>query len=155
MLLLPAGCSRSDHGQATDFALQDADGRSYTLQDFGIADAEQTGKHYLLINFWASWCRPCIKEIPLLKDFAVSHAGRIHVAGLAADRIEPAKAFAQRLDINYPVLYGEYDELSRIMRDYGNHREALPYTVLVSPEGRIVWRHLGLLRLRDLQSLPP
>lgn len=154
LLLSPTGCGSGDYGPAADFALHDADGRLHTLQSFGIADADQTGEHYLLINFWASWCRPCIKEIPLLKDFAISHAGQLQVVGLAADRIEPAKAFAQRLDINYPVLYGEYEELGRIMRDYGNPREALPYTVLISPDGRIIWRRLGLLRLRDLQRLP-
>lgn len=157
MLVLPilSGCNGpKDYGPAASFILHNDQGQPRTLQSFGVGSAEAAGEKYLLINFWASWCKPCIDEIPLLKDYANNHSDQVTVIGIAADRIEPAKVFAHKLEITYPVLFGEHASLGELMRDYGNQSEALPFSVLINPAGQIIWRHTGLLRLRDLQRLP-
>ncbi len=155
LLIGITSCKRAGNfGPAPVFTLQTESGEAKGLKDYGVGSPENIGENYLLINFWASWCKPCIQEIPLLKEFARQHEGEFTVLGIAADRISPAQAFAKRLEIDYPVLYGEYEQLDQVMQDYGNTGQVLPYTVLVSPSGQIIWRHTGLLRLRDLQKLP-
>ncbi len=155
LLLTMTGCNRArNFGTAEEFTLHTENGESRTLQSYGVGSLETIGENYLLINFWASWCKPCIREIPLLKNFSEQQNTNVVVIGIAADRIDPAKAFAERLEINYPVLYGEYNLLSQLMQAYGNAQQALPYTVLINPSGQVIWRHTGLLRRRDLQRLP-
>ncbi len=153
-LVLLACNGPKNHGLAASFNLENDKGQLRTLQSYGVGTAEARGNNYLFINFWASWCKPCIDEIPLLKQYANNHPDQMRVIGIAVDRIEPAKVFAQRLQIDYPVLFGEHALLGELMQAYGNQREVLPYSVLVDPGGRIIWKHVGLLRERDLQRLP-
>ncbi len=153
-MLLQACDGTRHYGPAGDFSLTTGAGEKRTLHSYGIGTPEQPGSHYLLINFWASWCRPCVQEIPLLKKLAADHNDELIVLGIAADRLEPAQAFAQRMAIDYPLLYGEYAQTEALMRAYGNSRDVLPYSLLIDPAGQIIWRHTGLLRRADLQRLP-
>lgn len=154
LLMLLACNGPKNYGPAASFKLENEKGQLRTLHSYGVGTAETRGDNYLFINFWASWCKPCIDEIPLLKDYANNHANQMRMIGIAVDRVEPAKVFAQRLQIDYPVLFGEHALLGELMQAYGNQREVLPYSVLVDPGGRIIWKHTGLLRARDLQRLP-
>lgn len=142
-----------DYGPAADFALNTISGELRSLSNYGVGSTDKLGNGYLLVNFWASWCQPCVKEIPLLTEFYEKHHQVITVLGIAADRIEPAQRFSEQMQISYPVLFGEYELIGQLMQDYGNSQEALPFTVLIDPSGQIVWRHLGLLRAEDLQGL--
>jgi thiol-disulfide isomerase/thioredoxin len=106
----------------------------------------------LLVNFWATWCPPCIEELPLLNAFAVDHARRgWQVVGLAVDRVEPVRSFLQRLPLSFPVgmagLAGT--ELSRTL---GNANGGLPFTVVMDRQGRAVHRKIGKVRESDLEQ---
>ncbi|HEY5665636.1 MAG TPA: TlpA disulfide reductase family protein, partial [Gammaproteobacteria bacterium] len=57
----------------------------------------------MLVNFWATWCAPCLREIPLLKSFQDEHPA-IEVVGIAVDQLEPVLDFAEEMQFNYPVL---------------------------------------------------
>lgn len=116
--------------------LQDIEGRTVALP------AAWVGKT-TLVNLWASWCAPCLKEMPELLAFDGEHVGKgVQVVGIALDDAEPAKAMLERLGITYQNLIdapGTADAGVRL----GNPAGVLPYSVLVSPEGRVLKTRIG------------
>ena len=96
-----------------------------------------------LVNLWASWCAPCLAEMPELQAFASEQGTNgVQMVGIALDDLEPAKAMLARLDVAYPNLIdapGPADAGVRL----GNPAGVLPYSVLVSPEGRVLKTKIG------------
>ena len=105
----------------------------------------------LLLNFWATWCPPCVKEMPALDRFAKLHGRRIAVIGLAIDRPDAVRTFLQRTPVAYPVgLAGATG--TELSRQLGNERAALPFTVVLSRAGDVVRRKLGETTEADLDG---
>ena len=105
-----------------------------------------------LVNFWATWCEPCVEEMPMLSALQVAYAARgFRVVGIALDDPGRAAGFAAGLDLSYPVLLGEADVVLTGRR-YGNATGMLPYSVLVDREGRIRWSRLGVLDRNELEQ---
>lgn len=127
-------------GVVPDFSLPGADGRPQALS--------QWRGRLVVLNWWASWCPPCIEEMPMLDGWAQEHADRVVVVGIAEDDHEAARAFLQQHPVGYPVLLGGQG-LEGSSMQLGNSRNVLPYTVLVGRDGRLLGRHAGLLS-RDL-----
>lgn len=126
-----------------DFALSDTGGNRVSASDF---DGQA-----LLLNFWASWCKPCVDEMPMLSRLQQDHdANKLQVLGIALDDPERAKEFASGLDLAYPVLVGQTDVVLTGRR-YGNQTGMLPFSVLVDSSGIIRWTHLGSLNRNDLE----
>ena len=115
-----------------------ADGRRVSAGDFD-------GK-VVLINFWATWCTPCRKEMPMLNEVheALSPDG-LAVVGIALDDVARARAYAEELGIGYTILVGAGDVMATGLA-YGNRAGVLPYTVLVDRDGRVRWTYLGELK---------
>jgi peroxiredoxin len=108
--------------------------------------AQWDGK-LVLLNFWASWCAPCIEEMPLLDRAQGQLAARgLQVIGIAADAAAPTHAFLQQHPVHYPILVDD-PEKARNGRDisviYGNDRGVLPYSVLIGRDGRILAQRFG------------
>jgi thiol-disulfide isomerase/thioredoxin len=104
----------------------------------------------LLVNFWATWCPPCIEELPLLEAFYRENASKSwQVVGLAIDQPSAVRTFLQRTPVSFPVglagLGGS--ELSKAL---GNIAGALPYTVVISGSGEVVRRRMGRVTAPDL-----
>jgi thiol-disulfide isomerase/thioredoxin len=109
-------------------------------------------KQPLLLNFWATWCPPCVGELPLLDRFQRAQAPRgWQVIGLAIDQRAPVLAFLQKHPIGFPVGLAGIDGID-LARRLGNAGGALPFTVVFDRGGRIAHRKLGVIEPTDLQA---
>jgi thiol-disulfide isomerase/thioredoxin len=120
---------------APDFSLADLDGnvRAFSEWDGRI----------VIVNFWATWCAPCRREIPVLVDIQAQHPeDRLAVLGVAVDEVDAVREYVRQIGMTYPTLVGQLDAIQVASR-YGNHIGALPYTVIVGPDRRIEWVHAG------------
>lgn len=107
----------------------------------------------LLVNFWATWCAPCRREMPVLQSASDRHAGQLTVVGIALDEIEPVRVFVDDLGIDYPVLVGSSAEVMDTQSAWGNGAGVLPYTVLVDTDGIIRWQHYGEVTAEELDEV--
>jgi peroxiredoxin len=123
------------------------------LPEFSLADlgGKQTAISQwrgrpLMINFWATWCAPCRREIPLLQSLHESRSAQgMEVVGIAVDYADKVRAFKQQYKISYPLLVGEQDALD-LTRTLGVETPAFPFTVFTDRRGRIVTLYLGELK---------
>ena len=126
-----------------DLQFRGLDGQSHRL-------SEWDGK-LVLLNFWATWCTPCLKEIPLLVEAQRRHGPRgFQIIGIAMDDAEPVSRFAERLHMNYPIMVGQA-EIAAAMDQLGDQLGAFPFSVLIAPDGRILDRASGDLSAEELQ----
>jgi thiol-disulfide isomerase/thioredoxin len=97
-----------------------------------------------MINFWATWCAPCRREIPLLKTLRHERArDGLEIVGIAVDFREAVQKYAREMGIDYPVLVGEQDGLDAIAA-FGMDT-VFPFTVFADRQGRIVTLKIGEL----------
>jgi thiol-disulfide isomerase/thioredoxin len=100
------------------------------------------GQHRIL-NFWATWCAPCRREIPLLKAFQDQHgAAGVQVIGIAVEFPEPVIAYAKTAEFNYPILVGEQDAMA-VAESSGMSFVGLPFTMIVARDGEFISAHMG------------
>jgi thiol-disulfide isomerase/thioredoxin len=107
---------------------------------------------WLVVNFWATWCAPCVEEMPALQQVARDYRNRgVAFVGLGIDNAAAIRRFQADLKIEIPLLVAgaEGSELARLL---GNASGALPYTVLISPAGQIVRTRLGLVQPELLRT---
>lgn len=111
-----------------------------------------TGKPQL-INYWASWCPPCLAELPLLDGFAAAQGPNgTQVTGIALDEPEAVRAFLTRLPVRYPNLIEKAAPRDSSFR-LGNARSVLPFSVLIDADGRIARLRAGAFRdAEDLRT---
>ncbi len=105
----------------------------------------------LLLNFWATWCPPCVAELPLLDQFQRDQpANGWRVAGLAVDNLVPVTAFLAKRPVSFAVGLAGMDGIE-LARTLGNTGGALPFTVIFDRHGQLVQRKLGAIEPRDLK----
>lgn len=121
-----------------EFKLADSDGTLRSLKD------DWKGKA-LIVNFWATWCAPCRREIPLLNQLAADRAkDNFQVVGIAIDFRDKVLAYAQEMRIDYPMLIGEQDALDAAAA-FGVDAVGLPFTIFTDTSGRVIALHMGEL----------
>ena len=103
------------------------------------------GGRSLIVNFWATWCAPCRREIPLLERLQAEHAADgFQVVGVAVDYRDKVLAYADEMKISYPLLIGEQEALDAAAA-FGVEMVGLPFTVFSDARGRIIAAHVGEL----------
>ena len=128
------------------FVLDDLDGQPLDILDLHNQEP-------LIINFWATWCAPCRKEMPLLNNYYLTrNADQANVLGIAIDDIDQVNSFVAELGINFPVLVGQ-SEAYELMQTLGNTNLTLPYTIVVNNEGRLIWSKSTEIKREDLEQI--
>jgi len=132
LVALPLPAQEGQH--APDFTLEDLEGQSYTL-------SELKGK-VVLLDFWATWCRPCVVSIPHLNELNSRFQEKeFLLLGINVDRYKSKsslKRFAEQYEIDYPVLPDKDEKVAARYRAF-----ALPTSFLINREGKIAKRILG------------
>lgn len=106
----------------------------------------------LLINFWATWCAPCVQEMPELSAIANAEGGkRFNVIGVGIDSTTAMSEFAAKHNIKYPLLVGGMGGTD-IAREFGNANGGLPFTVLLGADGQVRKTYLGKLKFDELKA---
>ena len=127
------------------FSLPDIDGVEHSL-------AEWDGKHRLL-NFWATWCAPCRREIPLLKAFQDENgADGFQIIGIAVDFPEDVATYAEAAEFNYPILIGQEDAMA-IAETSGVDFIGIPFTMIVASDGELLNSYMGEIHEADLEHI--
>jgi thiol-disulfide isomerase/thioredoxin len=128
-----------------------------TLPDFSLANLageQQSIRSWpgkpLLINFWATWCGPCLREIPMLKELQAARAD-LQVVGIALDKPELVTKFAGDMQFNYAILMGQ-NEAWAAAGAMGVNIFALPFTVFTAGDGSILGVHTGELHAEHLEA---
>lgn len=128
--------------QAEGFRFQDTQGKTHTLAGY-------RGK-WVLVNFWATWCPPCLDEIPELVSL---HEGRrskdLVVIGVAVDYPSQKEVirFVDDYFISYPVVLGSYQSAAQV-----GPVDGLPATYLYNPQGKLVAQHVGALTRKAVEN---
>jgi len=137
----PAGAEATAALFAATFP--DVDGRAQPLS--------QWRGRPLLVNFWATWCPPCVEEMPDLQRVRDAYRERgVEVVGIAIDNAAKIAAFREKHRLTLPLLVAGVGG-SELNRALGNAGAALPYTVLIGADGRIRERHLGQVKPEQLR----
>src|SRR4030095_4293645 len=172
--VMPPAAPRAAPPRAAEDPAVTADATPQTPPDFTLGDLagkptsirSWPGKS-MIVNFWATWCAPCRREIPLLRELQKQHGAEgFQIVGVAVDIREDVVKYAQEIGIDYPVLIGEQDGLDAVNK-FGQGSIGFPFTVFTDNRGRIVLFHLGEIHeqqadvlfgaIRDVNSgkLPP
>ena len=130
--------------EAADFRFTDQHGVERRFSDWD-------GK-VRVVNFWATWCPPCVHEIPMLVSVQESFRARgVQLIGVAVDDPDGAFAMAKELGMNYPTMADSRRTID-LLHAYGNRAAALPFTAFVDAQGSIRDRHTGALTLEQTQE---
>ena len=106
----------------------------------------------VVLNFWATWCPPCVEEMPELAGLHREISGRnALVVGIGIDSASNIKAFAEKGQYPYPLLIAGMGG-TELARQLGNASGALPYTVVIDEDGRVIDRKLGRIKLEQLRA---
>lgn len=142
----------------TQISMQDLSGE--LSPDFSLMDVSGQRRHVsewkgkvLAINFWATWCPPCLEEIPhfiKLQD-KYGHQG-LQFLGIALEGVDEVKEFASEIGINYPLLVGE-QEVIKLGTKFGNTMGGLPYTVILDRNGHISFIKMGPLSASEAEHV--
>lgn len=107
----------------------------------------------MVVNFWATWCQPCLEEIPEFVRIQEEHGSRgLQFVGIAIDNVDKVREFAAKYKMNYPVLIGESDAIE-LATMAGNKLGGLPFTVLIDRNGQLIGTELGRLNGEKLLAI--
>jgi thiol-disulfide isomerase/thioredoxin len=128
-----------------EFSLMGLDGQTHFI-------SEWAGRP-LLINFWATWCAPCLREMPMLQTLQQERKNQpLEVIGIAIDRLNAVETFVNETGVTYPILVGQTEAMEAAEK-FGPAFVALPFTVFTGPGGDVLHLHSGELHLEQLQEI--
>jgi len=144
-ILIAQSKTETKQGALPDFSLPDLNGQMHSINEWQ--------DKVRVINFWATWCHPCLKEMPEFNQLQNDYSSKgMQLIGVALDDPEPVQAFVDKHKIAYPILVSP-DEGIRIAHDLGNVVNTVPFTVIVDKTGRMVKSHMGTLTGEELLKI--
>jgi thiol-disulfide isomerase/thioredoxin len=125
---------------------------SYARPDGQVLSLSSFKGKPLVINFWATWCPPCVKELPLLDQFAKQMAPQgWRVLGLASDQLAAVQQFLQQAPVGFDVAMSDADGIN-LAKQLGNTSGGLPFSVVIDAQGRVRTRKMGAIREADFSQ---
>ena len=154
-LTLVTGCSKFDNSQST------LNGPQVTAKFFDAQFTDAAGKPVdlttlrgktVVINFWSTWCPPCVEEMPLFSEAQTAYKDKnVVFVGIAADQADNVKPFLQKNPVNYLIAVGGQPAFE-LSQQLGNRHDAVPFTVIINAKEGITSRRFGIYTRKDLDS---
>lgn len=128
-----------------EFSLADVQGKTHSIREWD-------GK-IILLNFWATWCPPCQREMPAFVKLQDKY-GKLgfQIIGVAIDQKQAVLDFADSIGVNYPMLIGELDAVD-VAKRYGNERGQLPYSVIIDQSKRVILVKRGEITHEEIEKV--
>lgn len=129
-----------------DFSFPDTEDKTHAI-------SEWKGKR-LVINFWATWCQPCLKEIPEFMLLQTQYSKQnVQFIGIAIDDASAVLHYKQAIGVNYPLLVSSEWEGFDLSAKLGNAANTVPFTLVVDSDGKIIYRYAGAVKKNELVSV--
>ena len=152
---LLSGCSKFDNSQST------LNGPQVTAKFFDAQFKDAAGKPVdltslrgktVVINFWSTWCPPCVEEMPMFSEAQTAYKDKnVVFVGIAADQADNVKEFLQKNSVNYLIAVGGQPAFE-LSQQLGNRHDAVPFTLIINAQEGITSRHFGVYTRKDLDS---
>ena len=142
----------SQTGLASDPSIKAFFANPWQTPDGKPANSQNWRGNVLVVNFWASWCPPCVEEMPALDKIAQEYAPKnVLIVGIGIDSPSNIREFLQKTPVSYPIVLGGL-EGSNLSKQMGNTQGALPYTVVINPKGKSIYTKLGKISEEELKK---
>jgi len=139
-------------GLADDPAIKAFFANPWQTPDGKSVDTKEWRGKVLVVNFWASWCPPCVEEMPTLDKLqAEFKTQNVLFVGIGIDSPSNIRQFLEKTPVSYPIVIGGL-EGSNISKQMGNAQGALPYTVIINTQGKATSSKLGKISEEELRS---
>jgi len=139
-------------GLADDPAIKAFFANPWQTPDGKSVDTKEWRGKVLVVNFWASWCPPCVEEMPTLDKLqAEFKTQNVLFVGIGIDSPSNIRQFLEKTPVSYPIVIGGL-EGSNISKQMGNAQGALPYTVIINTQGKATSSKLGKISEEELKS---
>mgnify|MGYP000281789816 FL=1 len=125
---------------------------SWQSPDGKPVDTQKWQGKVLVVNFWASWCPPCVEEMPTLDKLQQEFFQQnVLFVGIGIDSPSNIREFLEKTPVNYPIVIGGL-EGSNLSKQLGNSQGALPYTIIINAQGKATYSKLGKISEEDVRS---
>ncbi|MCW1964965.1 TlpA disulfide reductase family protein [Polynucleobacter sp.] len=142
----------SQTGLASDPSIKAFFANPWKTPDGKSANSDDWRGKVLVVNFWASWCPPCVEEMPTLDKIAQEYASKnVLIVGIGIDSPSNIRQFLEKTPVSYPIMIGGLDG-SALAKQMGNAQGALPYTVIINAKGKSVFTKLGKISEEELKK---
>ena len=132
-----------------------ADASVYAIEADGLNGQKQSLERYrntlLVVNFWATWCPPCVKEMPELEELNQAYPD-VRFVGLAIDTQRNVKRFLEKVPVNYDIYVTGHRGV-QIMKSLGNKAGGIPYTLVLTADGSVARQILGQINQAELGQI--
>ena len=153
-LLAGVGSSQwiSQTGLTSDPSIKAFFANPWKTPDGKTANSEHWRQKVLVVNFWASWCPPCVEEMPTLDAISQEYASKnVLIVGIGIDSPSNIREFLEKTPVSYPIVIGGL-EGSSLSKQMGNAQGALPYTVIINSKGKSIYTKLGKISEEELRK---
>jgi thiol-disulfide isomerase/thioredoxin len=139
-------------GLASDPAIKAFFANSWQTPDGKSIDTDKWRGKVLVVNFWASWCPPCVEEMPTLDKLQQEFkAQNVLFVGIGIDSPSNIREFLAKTPVSYPIVIGGM-EGSNLSKQMGNSQGALPYTIIINSQGKATSSKLGKISEEELRN---